>query len=269
MYGAIIGDMIGVPYEFLHDEILLDFELFTDYTRFSDDSIMTVAIADAMLRIKQKKLKEDDACKVITERMQYFGRQYPGVGYGTSFGDWLLKDEPKPYNSWGNGSAMRVSSVGWLFDTLEETEEKAEWSAKVTHNHPEGIKGAQSVAAAIFLARNGYSNEEIKKYISTKYGYDLNRTCKEIIKNGYKFEVSCQKSVPEAIICFLEGTDYESTIRNAIFLDGDSDTQAAIAGSIAEAFYGIPDSFKEEARKRLKPDLLEVIDKFYDYKSFL
>ena len=160
---------------------------------------------------------------------------------------------------------MRVSSVAWIYDTLEEVEQHAEWTAKVTHNHPEGIKGAQATAAAIFLARTGKSKKEIKEYIIEKYGYDLNRTCKQIIKSGYHFEASCQKSVPEAIIAFLDGEDFEDTIRNAIWLNGDADTQACIAGSIAEAYFGIPDEIILEGRKRMPEDFLNIIKRMEDY----
>lgn len=175
------------------------------------------------------------------------------VGYGGTFLRWLFfpkaifqDGKRKPYNSFGNGSAMRVSAVGWMFDTLEETERVAEISASITHNHPEGLKGAQATATAIFMARTGASKEEIKDYISTKYKYNLNRTCDQN-RPSYRFEVSCQKSVPEAIIALLDSKDYESTLRLAVSLGGDSDTQACIAGGIAEAFYGIPDDIIIEA----------------------
>lgn len=240
MLGAITGDTIGSRYEFICKKTT-DFELFYDGCRYTDDSVMTMAVAEWLL---------DDPThshKILEEKMVKFGELDPQRGYGGMFFSWLFMPRTinkdgirRPYNSFGNGSAMRVSSVGWMFDTLEETESVAEISANITHNHPEGIKGAQSVAAAIFMARNGRSKKEIKDYIVSKYGYDLNRTCDEI-RPRYGFNETCQGSVPEAIIAFLESHDYESAIRLAVSLGGDSDTQACIAGGIAEAFYGMPD----------------------------
>lgn len=218
-----------------------EFELFQIYSRYTDDSVMTMAVAEWLL---------DDPMhthEVLEEKMVKYGNLNINVGYGGHFLQWLFfpkalfpDGKRKPYNSFGNGSAMRVSAVGWMFDSLEETERVAEISASITHNHPEGIKGAQATAAAIFMARNGAGKEEIRDYISKKYNYDLNRTCDQI-RPSYGFEVSCQKSVPESIIAFLDSTDFESTVRLAVSLGGDSDTQACIAGGIAEAFYGIPD----------------------------
>jgi len=198
--------------------------------------------------------------EVLEQKMVKFGNYDSGAGYGGRFLQWLFYTENiwkdgvrRPYNSYGNGSAMRVSAVGWFFDSLEETERVAEISASITHNHPEGIKGAQATAAAIFMARNGKSKEEIRNYISKKYGYDLNRTCDQI-RPQYGFFVSCQKSVPEAIIAFIDSTDYESSVKLAVSLGGDSDTQACIAGGIAEAFYGMPDGIVTEMDKYLPPD---------------
>lgn len=179
------------------------------------------------------------------------------------FGKWIWEEEPLPYHSFGNGSAMRVSPVGWAFETLEETLNAAKQSAEVTHNHPEGIKGAQAVASAIYLARTGKSKREIKEYIESAFGYDLNRTCDDI-RPDYRFDVTCQGSVPESIIAFLEGSDYESTIRLAISLGGDADTMAAIAGGIAEAYYkGIPLHIKEEALRRLPDEFVGIMSRFY------
>lgn len=255
LYGAFIGDIVGVPYEFQPCDTK-DFKLFSPYSRYSDDTVMTVAVADAM--VHSIGFTEEQTKVVLTEKLQEWGKKYPGAGYGSAFGSWLYFKDPKPYNSWGNGSAMRVSSVAWLYNTLEEVEEKAKWTAEITHNHPEGIKGAQATASAIFLARSGKSKKEIKAYIEEKYGYDLNRTIKEIKKSGYLFEVSCQKSVPEAIIAFLESDSFEDAIRNAVWLNGDADTQACIAGAIAEAFYGIPDNFMVECRSRLPQEFIDV-----------
>lgn len=253
MLGAIAGDIIGCPYEF-NSIKSINFELFRQGYSYTDDSVMTMAVAEWLM---------DDPTlshEVLEQKMVKFGNYDSGAGYGGRFLQWLFYPENiwkdgvrRPYNSYGNGSAMRVSAVGWFFDSLEETERVAEISASITHNHPEGIKGAQATAAAIFMARNGKSKEEIKNYISKKYEYDLNRTCDQI-RPHYGFFVSCQKSVPEAIIAFIDSTDYESSVRLAVSLGGDSDTQACIAGGIAEAFYGMPDDIVTEMAKRLPPD---------------
>ena len=250
MLGAIIGDIVGSCYEFNRIKTT-DFELFSRGSRYTDDSVMTMAVAEWLL---------DDphhTHMILEEKMVKYGNLNTNVGYGSHFLHWLFfpsaifpDGKRKPYNSFGNGSAMRVSAVGWMFDSLEETEYVAEISASITHNHPEGIKGAQATAAAIFMARNGASKEEIKDRISKKFKYNLNRTC-DRIRPFYRFEVSCQKSVPEAIIAFLDSKDYESTVRLAVSLGGDSDTQACIAGGIAEAFYGIPDDIIIEASSRI------------------
>ena len=253
MLGAIAGDVIGSPFEFnsIKDT---DFQLFGYRSHYTDDSVMTMAVAEWLLD------DPNHTHQVLEEKMVKFGRLDSNAGYGGRFLQWLFYPEKlwrngvrRPYNSFGNGSAMRVSAVGWFFDTLEETERVAEISASITHNHPEGIKGAQATAAAIYMARNGKSKEETRDYISKKYGYKLNRTCDQI-RPRYGFEVSCQKSVPEAIIAFLDSTDYESTVRLAVSLGGDSDTQACIAGGIAEAFFGMPDEIVTGMAKRIPPD---------------
>ena len=241
MLGAITGDTIGSRFEFRGNKST-GFELFGPGCRYTDDSVMTMAVAEWLLDDSSHSSHE-----VLETKMVKYGELAPNAGYGGMFSRWLFfsklinKDgKRKPYNSFGNGSAMRVSAVGWMFDTLEETERVAEISSSITHNHPEGIKGAQATAAAIFMARNGKDKEEIRDYISKKYDYDLNRTC-NAIRPSYGFEVSCQRSVPESIIAFLDSEDYETTIRLAVSLGGDSDTQACIAGGIAEAYYGMPD----------------------------
>ena len=193
--------------------------------------------------------------------MHRWGRRYPYAGYGARFIHWLRAAEPEPYGSCGNGSAMRVSAAGWLYDTLEETRHIARLTAEVSHNHPEGIKGAESVASAIFLARTGKSKEEIREYIIREFGYDLSRTCDEI-RPGYYHVETCQQTVPEAITAFMEGTDFEDVIRTAVSLGGDCDTLTCIAGSMAEAFYGVPEELKEECRKRLPKEMLLVLDRF-------
>lgn len=255
MLGAIIGDTVGSIYEF--DNIkTTDFPLFSERSTYTDDSIMSVAVADWLLRDKMHTHKELEAA------MERFADEYPNPtgGYGDSFYGWLFSGrERKPYNSWGNGSAMRVSAVGWMFSTLEETLNVAKMSAEITHNHPEGIKGAQATAAAIFLARNGKTKAEIRSYIERTYGYDLQRTCDEI-RPTYRFEESCQGTVPQAIIAFLDSTDFESAIRLAVSLGGDSDTLACITGGIAEAFYKvIPQPIVKEIWQRLPDDFKVVL----------
>ena len=248
--GAIVGDIVGSIYEF-NPTKNPDFYLFTLYSEFTDDTVMTVANADWLLT--------DDNLWVI---MQDYGNRYP-TSYGSMFRSWLKEENPRPYNSWGNGSAMRVSPVGWAFDTLEETLEAAKQSAEITHNHPEGIKGAQATAACIFLARKGKSKEEIKEYIEKTFGYNLSRTCDEI-RPTYQFDESCQGTVPESIIAFLESTDFESAIRLAVSLGGDADTMGAIAGGIAEAYYGgVPEHIRKEVLKRLPNEFIEIMQKFY------
>jgi ADP-ribosylglycohydrolase len=255
--GAITGDIIGSVYERSNIKNT-DFPLFKEYSRFTDDSVLTVATMENLLSEK----------KDYTFYYQKYARKYPHSGFGGYFKrKWMFSENPQPYNSWGNGSAMRVSPVGWFFPTLEETMEEARCSAVVTHNHPEGIKGAQAVAAAIFLARTGTSKIEIKQFIETEFAYNLGRTCNDIRPN-YHFDVSCQGSVPEAIIAFLESTDFEHAIRLAVSLGGDSDTIAAITGGIAEAFYsGIPANIAEEVEKRLPDEWKIIIRKFSNFTS--
>lgn len=254
MIGAILGDIVGSIYEW--DNIKTkEFELFQKGMDFTDDTVMSVAVADWALNGGQ-----------VEDYLVKYGEMYPlpKGGYGGRFRQWLFDDEKhKPYNSYGNGSAMRVSSMGWLYDTLEETLDKAKQSAECTHNHIEGIKGAQAVASAIFMARKGSSKKEIKEYIENTFCYNLNRTCDEI-RPKYKFDVSCQGSVPESIIAFLDSSSFEDAIRNAISLGGDSDTIACITGSIAEAFYGIDDDLVEKVKSYLPNDFIEVIDKVYE-----
>lgn len=252
--GAIAGDVIGSVFEW--DNVkTTNFPLFRKRSSFTDDTVLTVATMDAIVNKKD-----------YTKVYQSYGRRYPMRGYGGNFKKWLITPRPKPYNSWGNGSAMRVSPIGWAFNTIEEVLEEAKKSAEVTHNHPEGIKGAQATAAAIFLARTGESKRAIRTYIETMFDYDLDRTI-ESIRPDYKFDVSCQGSVPESIIAFLESEDYESTIRLAISIGGDSDTIACIAGSIAQAFYKeIPNEIVVDTMLKLPGDMVKVIRDFS--KSF-
>ena len=261
MYGAILGDIIGSPYEFDQGGKTKDFPLFSEYSRFTDDTVMTVAVADALTGAAGAS--DEEIKKRLVESMRCWGRKYPGAGYGGMFSRWLRSPEPQPYGSFGNGSAMRVSPAGWLYGTLDETLRFAGLSAEVTHNHLEGIKGAAATAAAIFLARSGSSKEEIKEYVTREFGYDLSRTCDEI-RPRYYHQESCQKTVPEAITAFLEGMSFEDVIRTAVSLGGDCDTLTCIAGSIAEAFYGVPEDLKEECRRRVPEEFVSVIEKVYE-----
>ena len=259
MYGAILGDMIGAPYEFDMGKKTKEFPLFCTESQYTDDSVMTIAVAEALL---DNQFQDDETVKAgLVDSMRKWGKKYPNAGYGGKFWHWLRAEDPKPYGSYGNGSAMRVSSAGWLFDTLEQTRHMARLTAEVTHNHPEGIKGAESTASAIYLARTGHSKDEIKDYIVKEFGYDLSRTCDQIRPKYYHVE-SCQGTVPEAITAFLEGTDFEDVIRTAVSLGGDCDTLTCIAGSIAEAFYGVPEQLKDECRSRLPKDMLDILGRF-------
>lgn len=259
MLGAIIGDIVGSPYEF-ESEKTKEFMLFSPHCRPTDDSIMTIAVGCACAQADCRD--EDEFKRTLVEKMRELGRLYRGAGYGGMFYRWLISDNMQAYNSYGNGSAMRVSPVAYAADTLEDVERLAKWSAEVTHNHPEGIKGAQAVAAAVFLARTGSSKEEIRQYIEDKY-YDLDFSLDEI-RDGYSFDVTCQGSVPQAIECFLEAEDYEDAIRNAVSLGGDADTQAAMAGAIAEAFFGIPDEIQEEGLSFLDDTLQDYYFEYAD-----
>ncbi|MCL2826668.1 MAG: ADP-ribosylglycohydrolase family protein, partial [Eggerthellaceae bacterium] len=232
-----------------------EFPLFGRGCTFTDDTVMTIAVADALMNGG----KAGD----YVRSLKRFGAMFPHAGYGGRFHTWLFSEDSAPYNSWGNGSAMRVSPVGWFFDSLEATERAAEASAAVTHNHPEGIKGAQATAAAIFLARTGVPKEDMRAYLEDAYGYDLHRTLDEI-RPTYAFDESCMRTVPEAVIAFLESGGFEDAIRNAISLGGDSDTLAAITGSIAEAAYGMPEGIRDKTVSYLDEALLEVLIRWQD-----
>ena len=261
MYGAILGDIIGSPFEFDRGDKTKEFDLFTKGCDFTDDSVMTIAVGEALLAVGPEATVQEIEEAVVTN-MQDWGKRYPYAGYGGRFRYWLRERNPKPYGSYGNGSAMRVSAVGWLYDSLERTREVARATANVTHNHPEGIKGAEATASAIYMARNGSFKEEIKEYIEREFHYNLNRTLDEI-RPGYHMDETCQKTVPEAIIAFLESKDFEAAIRNAVSLGGDTDTLGAITGSIAEAFYGIPAVLLAECRNRIDDGLMtDVLDEF-------
>ena len=250
MIGAIAGDIIGSVFEH-HTIKSTQFPLFSRYSGFTDDTVLTVAIADSILK------KVDYANSLKT-----FGQKYPYAGYGSSFFKWIFSSDSRPYNSWGNGSAMRVSPVGFAFVSMEDVLSEAKKSAEVTHNHPEGIKGAQATALAVFMARSGKSKATIKQEIRNRFGYNLDRALDDI-RPHYSFDISCQGSVPEAIIAFLEGKDFEDAIRKAISLGGDSDTLACIAGGIAQAYYqNIPREIVSDVRKRLPEEFLLIIDEF-------
>ena len=260
MIGAILGDMIGSPYEFDRGDKTKDFPLFSEQSRFTDDTVMTIAVAEAFLEAPCGA-SDDEVKTILVESLRRWGKKYPRAGYGVRFNLWLQVQRPIPYNSFGNGSAMRVSPTAWLFNDLDAVLHAAKLSAEITHNHPEGIKGAQATAAAIFLARKQPPKDEIRRYIEETFGCDLSRTCDEIRPN-YRHVESCQESVPEAITAFLEGTDYEDAVRTAVSLGGDTDTIAAIAGSIAEAYYGIPIELRAEGMDRLPKDMADVLWKF-------
>ena len=250
MIGAIAGDIIGSVYEWRNIKTK-EFELFSSRCRFTDDTVLTVAVADCILNKKE-----------YAPTFREYGRRYPDAGYGGLFREWLFSSDPRPYNSYGSGAAMRVSPVGFALPSLEVVMEEAKRSAEVTHNHPEGIKGAQATASAIFLARQGESKEGISRFIENRFGYDLNRRLDEI-RPGYRFDVTCQGSVPEAIIAFLESLDYEDAVRNAVSLGGDSDTIACITGGIAQAYYkSIPSAVIETVRDILPEEFLKIADDF-------
>ena len=263
MYGAILGDIIGSPYEFDMGGKTKDFPLFSRNSTFTDDTVMTIAVAEALMDTVGKA--DEEILDAIAASMRSWGLRYPHSGYGARFINWLYDSSMGPYGSCGNGSAMRVSSAGWLYKSLGETRKAAALSAMVTHDHPEGIKGAESVACAIFMARTGSSKEEIRDYITSEFAYDLSRTCDEI-RPGYYHVETCQKSVPEAITAFLEGRDFEDTVRLAVSLGGDTDTIACIAGSMAEAYFGVPRELKEECLNRLPEDMRAVLARFESRK---
>lgn len=257
MLGAICGDIIGSRFERFNRKSK-EFDLFHEDCRMTDDSVLTIAIADAYMNNKD-----------YAETVVQYARQYPTAGYGGSFTNWVDSADHKPYNSWGNGSAMRVSALPWLIDNANTLLEEAKKSAEITHNHPEGIKGAQAIAIAVYVAKTE-DKPAIKRVIENEFGYDLNRTVK-YLQETYQFDVSCQGSVPEAIICFLESENYEDCIRNAISIGGDSDTIACMAGAIAEAYYkGVPMSIMSKAATviaKTNTEYFKVIEQFRNKMS--
>ncbi|MCQ2089074.1 MAG: ADP-ribosylglycohydrolase family protein [Fibrobacter sp.] len=284
LLGAIAGDTIGSPYEFDSNNYKgTDFPLFNKVSEYTDDSVMTVAVANAvMMGFAEGFGGEPDAAKdkfdaakdkpdeqkteeAMVFSMRSLGRRFPYAGYGGRFCRWLESDNPQPYNSWGNGSAMRVSAVGWAYDTLEEVEKYAEISARVTHNHPEGIKGAKAVAAAIFLGRAGKSKQEILDYVERTYGYAISQMTCDKIRPGYHMNESCQGTVPQAFCAFREGNSFEEVARLAVSLGGDSDTLCCIACAMAEAVYGIPEDIQQETINRLPEELLVILNRFQKF----
>lgn len=239
MLGCIAGDIIGSRFEFQpikHRQ----FELFAPDSRFTDDTVLSLAVAESLM-----------TGMGFAESFRLFGRRYPDAGYGGFFARWVTAENEGPYYSLGNGSAMRVSPVAWFYDDLDSVSAAAVASASVTHNHPEGIKGAQAVAAAVLLCRQGRNKSDIKRYLEREFRYDLSRTLEEI-RPGYGFDVTCEGAVPEALICFLEAESFEDAVRNAVSLGGDADTQACIAGAVSEAYFGeVPEPIRIQTLAKL------------------
>ena len=260
MYGAILGDIIGSRFEFDNGGWSKEFELITDDDQWTDDSVMTIAVAEALMNAgKDADVSEiEEAC---IRSMQKWGQRYSGAGYGGRFIHWVNAKDPKPYGSYGNGSAMRVSAAGWLYDSLERTREAARATAEVSHNHPEGIKGAECTAAVIYLARNGASKKDIEEYVIREFGYDFTETLDEM-RARHKHDETCMDSMPKALRSFFDGVSYEDAVRNAVSLGGDTDTIAAIAGAMGEAFFGIPLVLTGRCGELLEKDMLEVLDRF-------
>lgn len=272
MYGAIIGDVVGSAFEFDRGPWTKDFKLFTKESTYTDDTVMTIAIGEALLDAGKDATLDEIKAECI-KSMKKWGQRYPYAGYGARFISWVLSDEPTPYGSWGNGSAMRVSAAGLLYPTLERTRAVARATAEITHNHPEGIKGAECTAAVMFLSRQGHSKEEIKSYVVDEFGYEISMSV-EKMRPLHKHDESCMDALPKALISFVEGTSYEDVIRNAVSLGGDTDTIAAIAGAMAGAFYGVPsdliskcNSFLDADMKAVTYRMLEEVGEIKSYKN--
>ena len=262
MLGAILGDIVGSRWEF-NSIKTKDFPFLSEHNFITDDSMMTLAIAKSFLECESDY---SNLSELVVKNMQYIGRKYPNGGYGGRFNVWLYEDNPQPYNSFGNGSAMRVSPCGIIANSIEEVKDLSKKVTEVTHNHPEGIKGAEATAVAIFLAKNGKSQLEIKDYINENY-YPMNFTI-DRIRDAYRFNEICQDTVPQAIMSFVEAKDFEDCIRNAVSLGGDADTLAAIAGSIAEYHFGIPEDLRSQAIKYLPQELLQILNDFESKYGF-
>ena len=257
MLGAILGDMVGSRFEF-HNHLSKEFAFLARGCTFTDDTVMTCAVAQALMDSKEDF---SDLSEKAVLAMQAIGRQFPNCGYGARFIHWMFSDDPQPYDSYGNGSAMRVSPVGFAARNMEEAKALSAAVTRVSHNHPEGMKGAEATAVAIVLARQGKTKEEIRAAMEEYYTLSLHVDTYRDFWRGHGREI-CQVSVPQALVCFLEGEDYEDVIRNCISIGGDSDTIAAIAGGIAEAYYGVPEVYAEQAKRLLDPRLLAVYDRF-------
>ena len=260
MYGAILGDIIGSAFEFDRGGKTKEFPLFCEESTWTDDTVMTIAVAEALMNAGRDATVEEIKAACV-KSMQKWGRKYPYAGYGGRFIHWVHSDDPHPYKSYGNGSAMRVSAAGWLYDTIERTREVARATAAVTHNHPEGIKGAECTAAVIFLAWHGATDEDIAKYVKAEFGYDFSETLAEMRERHAHVE-TCMDSLRKAMRAYLDGISYEDVVRNAVSLGGDTDTLGAIAGAMAEGRYGVPEELKKECRERVPKDMRKVIERF-------
>lgn len=263
MYGAIFGDIIGSRFEFDRGGKTKEFKLFTEQDSLTDDTVMTIAVGEGLMNAG-KDADVNEIKKAVIESMRNWGHRYPDAGYGGRFWDWLFNGrKPEPYGSYGNGSAMRVSAAGWLYDSLERTREVAVATAEVTHNHPEGIKGAECTAAVMYMGRTGGTKEEILEYITHEFSYDISESLDQMRKRHEHVE-TCQDSLPKALRSFFDGDSYEEVVRNAVSLGGDTDTLAAIAGAMAEAFYGIPALIMEEGMNFIPEDMNQVLRRFDD-----
>ncbi len=263
MYGAILGDIIGSRFEFDRGGWTKDFDLLIAEDKWTDDTVMTIAVAEALMNAGKDASVEAIEAECV-KAMQKWGQRYPYAGYGGKFICWVGSKNPKPYGSYGNGSAMRVSAAGWLYDSLERTREVARATANVSHNHPEGLKGAECTAAVMYLGRTGASKEEIADYVVKEFGYDFSETLEEM-RARHEHVETCQDSLPKALRSFFDGESYEDVVRNAVSLGGDTDTLAAIAGAMAEAFYDMSLLLKGECQMRVEDDMLKVLNKFDEF----
>ncbi len=261
MYGAIFGDIIGSRFEFDRGGKTKNFRLFTWDDAFTDDTVMTLAVGEALMKAG-READLDTIRKEVISSMRSWGNKYPHAGYGARFAGWLTAPNPAPYRSYGNGSAMRVSAAGFLYNSLKRTREVARATAEVTHNHPEGIKGAECTAAVIYLGRTKTSKEEIRAYVEKEFHYDVSRSLEEMRRRHEHVE-SCMDSLPKALVSFLEGESYEDVVRNAVSLGGDTDTLAAIAGAMAEGFYGVPEEIRKEGLTFLTEEMKDLLESFY------
>lgn len=256
MLGAIIGDIAGSKFEFDRGGLTKDFEFMGGSDRWTDDTVMTIAVGEALLNAG-KDAGTDVIKSECIRSMQKWGRKYPHAGYGGNFRGWLKEKEPKPYNSYGNGSAMRVSAAGWLYDSIERTREVARATAEVSHNHPEGIKGAECTAAVIFLGRTGHTKEEIRDYVIKEFGYDFSESLDEM-RARHRHDESCMDTLPKALRSFFDGVSFEDVVRNAVSLGGDADTIGALAGAMAEGMYKIPTDYRCAAIQKMTGEMLSV-----------